>query len=514
MNNEFAGLWPDISFGTFFENYHVIPRSFDFGNILSEQTDTLEVFSGFRKTFGTWSSFVNNAGAGTTVTGFPSLPATMNPLQGYTGTLVVSTSGAPTVDDDLAFVFDFGGTTINVPITLNRIVLFPVRPEVPYVEKLQFLTDIIRSATGEEQRIALRKNPRQLFEWNVRTDNGDWDQQRLNVLMYDWQQRTWGIPMWHEQTMLTAAATAGDTVINVGSTANADYRVGGLAMVFVDGQSFDVQTIAAVGASTITFENPLIGSYPADTVVAPLRAGFMKRRTDASRWRSGDMNLRVSFTCTDNDSDLADISGLDSYNGKVLLDECNVMTGDTIGESYEKDIIVLDNLTGTISQESPWDYAKRGSSLTLYSNTKAQTWTWRQFLHAMKGRQVSFYVPTFNKDMTPTAALVSAAQDLVIENIGYVQFIDRKPNKKHIQVVLTDGTTIEREISSASETSTSIETLTMTDTWGQDVAVEDIERISFLEEVRYNSDEITIRHERGERTVHIGAPILTVFDDS
>ena len=513
-NNSFVAKFDDMAFPDWYENFHVIPRSFDFGNILSQQTSTIEVHSAYRRDNQTWSSFTNNAGAGTDVTGFPSLPATMYPLKSYTGDLVVGTSGAPSVDDTLAFVFNFGGAEISIPIKLNRIVLFPVRPEVPYTEKLQFLTDIISSATGNEQRVALRKNPRQLFEWNVRLDNGDWERQRMGVLMYDWQQRTWGIPMWHEATQLTVAASAGDTTINVGSTDDADYRVGGLAMVFTDGKTFDVQTIASVTSTTITFENPLLGSYPVRTEVAPLRAGFMKSQVNARRYRSADMELSVRFTVTDNDSNLGDLTGLNTYRSKVLLDDCNVMTSNTISDSFKKDIIVLDNLTGTISQESPFEYGKRSSSLTLWANSRADVWNWRQFLHAMKGRQVSFFVPTYNKDLTVVQDRVIADTDLVIENIGYVQFNDRKPNKKHIQIVLKDGTKLEREIISSAETSTTLETLTLNTTFGIDFLASDVERVSFLEEVRYNSDEIVINHERGERTVHVSAPILTVFDDS
>jgi len=514
VNNEFVADWDDhwSGFKEFFENYHVIPRQFAFGNILSTQTSPLNVFSGFRRTFGVWSSFVNNAGAGTTLLGMPTLPAVMSPLQGHEMTLEVTTNGNPSVDDDLAFVFDFGGTTINVPISLNRIVLFPVRPEIPYVEKLKFLTDIIRTADGSEQRIAIRKNPRQFFDWDVRMDDMEWDKQRVDTLMFDWQSRIWGVPMWHEATTLTVAAAVGTLTVNVDTTADADYRVDGLVMIFADSQTFDVQTISSFTANTITLKNATLNAFSVGATVAPLRTGNLRRSVSSSRFRSADQKLRLSFRIIDNDSDLADTSAFDSYNSKVLLDTCNVMVSSTLAEQFVRELIVIDNPAGIVTQDSPWDSGMHGFPLTLRAYSKAELWDLRQLVHALRGKQVSFYVPTFNHDLTPTGPLASASQDLVIENIGYTQFVRGRQPKNHIWMRLLDGTVYTREITSYVETTTALETLTMNAAWGADIALADIDRISYLEEVRFNSDDITIRHERGDRLVHVSAPVITTFE--
>lgn len=510
---EFAGLFSDMVAPDFFENFHVVPRSFDFGNILSTQTSPLEVFSGYRKEFHTWSSFVNNAGAGTTLLGVPSLPAVMNPLDGYLMTLQVTTVGNPTVDDDLAFVFDFGGTTISVPITLNRIVLFPVRPEIPYRERMQFLTDIIPHEDGGSQRIKVRKNPRQLFNWNIRLEDGLFGKQRLDTLLFDWQARTWGLPIWHEATELTVAATAGQLTINVVSTDDADFRVGGLALVFVDGTLFDVQTIDSLTSTTITFENAILNSYPVRAAVTPLRTANMKEAVEASRFPNANQDLQVSFRVLDNDSDLADATGWPTYNGKVLLEDCNVLRGGSMSESFIRRIVLVDPGTGVTTQDSPWLYGKRGYPLTLRANSKAEVWDLRQLMHYFGGQQVSFYVPTFGKDLVPTGALLAADTDLDIENIGFTQHVQNRGPKRHIWVRLKDGTTLQREITSSVEIDASNETLVVDSVWPGQIEVDEIDRISYLEEVRYNSDDISIEYTRGSRQVYFDAPVITTFDN-
>ena len=509
---EFVALFYDMGQPDWFDNFHVVPRSFNFGNILSAQTSPLEVFSGYRTEFRTWSSILNNAGSGTSLIGTPSLPATMNPLDGYAMTLEVSTSGNPSVDDDLAFVFDFGGDTINVPIVLNRIVLFPVRPEIPYRERLQFKTDVLPKESGKEQRIKLRKNPRQYFDWSVRLDDGTFDKGRLDTLLFDWQSRTWGVPIWHEATTLSVAASAGALTLNVDTTANADYRVDGLVLIYSAADVFDVQTIDSFTATTITLKNATLNSFAFGATVAPLRTGTMASQVGASRFISGDQTLNVSFRILDNDSDLADTTGWDTYNSKVMLDTCNVIRGSSLNETYERAIIVMDGGVGITSQDSPWDVGKRSTTLTLRANSAAEVWDLRQLLHHFAGRQVSFYVPTFGQDLVADQPLLTASQDLVITNIGYTQFVRTRQPRNHIWLRKTDGTVITREITSSVATTSAIETLALNTTWGQDIALDEIDRISYLEEVRFNADDIVIEYPRGERQVYVTAPIISTFD--
>jgi len=511
VNDTYAGLFTE-SQPEWFENFHVVPRSFDFGNILSTQTSPLTVFSGYRKEERTWSSFTNNAGAGTELLNIPALPTTMYPMDGHAMTLEISTSGNPSVDDDLAFVFDFGGSTISVPIVLNRVVLFPIKPEIPYTERLQFRTDVLPKESGKEQRIRLRKNPRQFFDWRVRIDDGTFDKGRMDTLLFDWQSRTWGVPIWHEATSITSAATLGDLTITVGSTDDADYRIGELVLIYTDSGTFDVQTIDSFTSTTITLKNALLSSYAVGAEVAPLRTANMRSNVGANRWPSADQELNVSFRVLDNDSDLADLTGWNTYNSKVMLDTCNVMRGGSLAETYQRNIIILDNGTGVTTQDSPWDNGKRSTTLTLRADTKADVWNLRQLLHSLGGKQVSFYVPTFGQDLIADQPLVSASQDLVIMNIGYTQFVRNRQPRNHIWLRTLDGTTYAREISNSVETSSLVETLELSTTWGADIALADIDRISYLEEVRFNTDDIRIEYSRGERQVYLTAPVISTFD--
>lgn len=499
--------------GTFdwFESFHVIPRRFDFGNLLTTQQEPIEVYSAFRDDDHTWLSFVNNAGDGITLLGQPSLPVVIGPQTGIQMTLEVDTSGEPNVDSTLDFVFDVG--TTEVPITLQRVVLFALQPESGYDEFLEFLTEVINHDDGSEQRIAWRKNPRQLFDWRVIVEDGA-SRSRLENIIYEWQRRVFGIPVWHEQTTLTSAATAGDTTINVGETDFRDFREGGLVLIYQDDIVNDVGTIAAGGiaASSITVESGLLSSYSEGALVVPLRTGVIRGTVQGKRYPSGAQELTIKFRVDDNDANLADTTAWTMLNSKVLLDDNNAISG-TLSETFDQQVTIIDNDTGKVYQTSAWGFNKRVSAKTFWTNSLEGLWQVRQLLHALRGRQISFYLPTFADDLQPVTELTSGSSTMTITNVGYDQFVKERQNRNIIRITFVDGSTpLIRTITASTPIDASTEGITVDSPWPATYQPEDIDKVMFVEEVRFNSDTIRIQHTPGHRTVRIGAAVTTVFE--
>lgn len=494
-----------------FEAFHIIPRRFDFGNLLTTQQEPIEVYSAFRDDDHTWLSLSNNAGDGISLLSQPTLPVVIGPQEGVVMTLQVEASGEANIDGTLDFVFDVG--TSSVPITLQRVVLFPLPPESDYTENLEFLTEILTGDDGSEQRIAWRKNPRQLFEWKVIVEDGT-SRSRLQNILYEWQRRVFGIPIWHEQTKLTTAATAGDTVLTVSQTDYRDFREGGLVLVYQDDVVNDVVTIAAggIGASTITIESGLLSSYSVGTQVVPLRTGVIRSAVSGRRYPSGAQELTINFRVEDNDANLASTSGWTMLNSKVLLDDKNAISG-TLSESFDQEVTIIDNATGKVFQSTGWSYHRRGSSKTFWTNTLQGLWKIRQLLHALKGRQVSFYLPTFVSDLQPVLDLTSGAGTMTIANVGYTQFAQGRLGKNIIRVTFKDGSTpLIRTITDSSIVDVDTESLTLDDVWPATYTPEEVDKVMFVEKVRFDSDTISFRYTPGQRTVRVSGSVRTVIE--
>lgn len=495
-----------------FEAFHIVPRRLDFGNILTPQSSTLDVYSAHRKDQKDWTGFTNNAGVGVTATNLPSLPETFDPETSFNLTIDVDTDGPPSVDSTFDFTFDDGEAS-SIPITLERIILFFLQPNIPYIETLEWGTDVIAHADGTEMRASYRKNPRQIFDWDCFIEEGR-ERGRVESLLFDWSTRVFGVPVWHELTKLTAAASSGATTITVESTNYADYRVGGLVVVYQDSLNFDVHTISAFTATTITIESPLGASYAVNTFVAPVRTAVLDRVPNYNRYIVGGSNVQLRFRVTDNDPDssIADTSAFSSYNSKVLLDDCNGVSG-TMQETNPRDVVVIGNTAGRTSQSSAWDNAKRTSQKTFLAFGKQAVWEHRQLLHALRGRQISFYIPTFSNDLIVDDALTSGANTMIVQNIGYSKFIQERQHRDVIRITFNNGDpALIRTITASSEIDSDQETLTLGDTWPDNYATSDVERVEFIEKSRFNSDTVRLDHELGERLVRITVPVQTVLE--
>lgn len=493
-----------------FESFHIIPREFDLGNLLSRQVRSVEIYSAFRKEFHDWTAFVNNSGNGVALVSAPSLPYTFPPQSGLDVDIEIDLDGPASVDSTVDFVFDVP-QTISLILSFQRIVTFVPDPEVPYSEVLEFVTDINPHRDGTEQRIALRRVPRQVFEWTLRLDDGR-SRSAVHNTLFEWQGRIFGVPAWSEQIKLTAPAAINDTTVTTSATANTDFRVDGLVIVYQDQFTFDVAQITAIGANSIDFDTPLAHSFTVGAKVAPVRIALMDPDVRGTRFPSADATLQPRFVVTENGNDLADVSAWPSLNSKVLISGCNIIR-DEMAEAFLIGVSRLDSIAGQIYQESTWSSGKRAHQLTFVVRTVAELFTLRQLVHALKGKQRSFYVSTFSNDLQPVQDLASGSNLLTVANVGYARFIQARSPRDAIRVMFNDGTApVIFTVASASEVDEDTETITINGTWAATYPVATVRRIEFLEKVRLDTDRLLFLHAPGGVNVTLSVPVITVLE--
>ena len=498
-----------------FEKFHVFPGSFILGNVLSTQQIPVDVYSAYRQATHDWDGFTNNAGAGVSLLNQPSYSYSFVPQTGYSGLLLeVTANGPPTVDSTLDFIFST--MTISPVIQLERLLLFDLPPEADYTELLGFLTEIQPHLDGGEHRLGLRKSPRQEFEWDLVLEDSHL-RSRIHNLLFNWQAYVFGVPVWHEATFASAAISATDTTINVRSTAYADYREGGLVLVYESSSKFDVMEVDVGGitGTTLTFTNGVQNAYTTRALVMPLRTGVLGPSVPGTRLITDAGRLRARFLVKDNDASLASTSGWDTYGGKVVLNDVNSAGGgNSVEEELLRDVIVLDNGVGAFSLDTLWAQSKRRHTKTFWARTPEELWSVRQLLWALRGRQVSFYLPTKGSDLTPTANLLSGGATLTVRNVGYARHVQNRQTRNVIQVHFNNGDPpLVREVISSAEVDPDTETLTTDSTWPSTYTPSEVDRIEYLELTRFDSDDIRFQYNLGERTCRISAPTITVFDE-
>ncbi len=505
---------PESTLGSYwFDAFHVIPRSFDFGNLLSNQSVPIEVFNAFRNAPKEWTSFVSNAGAGTSLSGAPSLPTQVDALSGIQMTVDVSTSGDAFVDSTLDFGFS-GLYTLFVPIEIQRIVMWGVAPEQLFSEFMAFLTNVHESKDGTEKRHSVRKSPRQSWSYRYLIDEGE-GAQVLENLMFDFQALTFGVPVRLDGTEVTSTVTAGDTTINVGSTAYRDFRVGGLVVIFSDQGTFDVLEVSpgGIASTTIALESPSVNSYPVGTEVFPLRTCTAQKAISGDRWPANLQRVNIQFESTDNDVDLADLSAFSSFDGKLLLDGGNVMRR---GQFSNRMTIKLEQVDGKIGlryQDSFWERGKRSHLFTIRADGRQAIWEMRQMLHAIKGRWTSFYVPRDSDDLVAVNDLIGASNVMDVSNVGYAQFVRNRRPKNVIRISFVDGSTpLLRTIIGSSSPTASVDQLVVDAVWPSTITPNQISRIDYVEKVRFDTDRMKIDFDSVALRAYMSAPVKVLFE--
>jgi len=489
-----------------FERLHSYPSILELGNILSTVERDIEIYNSYRTTVQTLNTATNNVGTGVSFQNLPSLPANISPNDGLVFQVRVTTQGQPSLDGTLDFTTSV--YPLSIDLTAVRIVMMAYEPHGEIQESLEFLTNIIRSANGKEQRIRVRNYPRQTFDYFYMIPDGD-ERRRLEAFLYKWHPQTFGVPIWFEAQSLTAAVTSGSYTFNV-PTDYSDFRVGGLMIVWQDYQTFDALEIQSMTSSQITTTSPATMNHAIGTKVMPLRTGVTKQEISGDKFPVNLHTVAIKFYITDNEVDIGSTTAFGTHNSKVMFEDANWIPRNTNTDTLKNLIHIIDNEIGARSQFSDWTNSHPITSKGFFCKNIQATWQMRQVLHALAGRQKSFYLPTFYNDVVVNDTLASGTSLMDIDHIGYTDYIGANEPNKSLYIVLNDGTVYTREVQSASEIDSTTERLVLDTTWPTNILPSEIYRISFLRLCRFAVDRFEINHTVSGKS-HLKTPVQGVL---
>lgn len=498
-----------------FEIVHVFPRRLDLGNVLSFVDEDIEVYNAFRDQAQSWSAVDVGLGSGAELVGsVPPPPVSLPPLSGVVLSLEVQPVGPPFIDGVILFTFA-GLYETPVPVTASRLVAFPFQPEQGVREYLRWLTDVLDVKSGREQRVALRAFPRQEFRLEFVLDEGP-ELTAFDNVVGDWQALVFGLPVWTESAFMTSAVAPGDLVLPISTSAWADYRVGGLAMVWSDRRAQEVVVVSGVSAGELSLGSPVLSAYPRGAVVMPVRLARLGPEVQGSRFRVGAGRRAALFRVVDNvvGSGFPDLSAFPTYDGDPLFDDPNAIPGGTLREGLVRRLVDFDSGSGAFSAQTTWGVGKRASAKGFRPKNPEALWRVRRALHALRGRHRAFWLPTFYRDLRVVETVQGGTGALIVEDVGFTQFVGgSRPNRSVIRLESVSGASQVREVVSASVLSGNRESLSVSPAWSAgNIAPSDVRRVTFFERVRLASDDVEIVHGSLAGQAEITLGVITVLD--
>lgn len=379
---------------------------------------------------------------------------------------------------------------------------FPAAQEIS--EVLEWRTDVLQARAGE-QRIALRPRPREIITFRHRLDA--LGMARASELARAGFVGDWDVPLWHLAVQPVADLTQGATEVLIDTTVS-DFRAGKLAGIAVDGRDAAPVAIASVQPDRLTLVEPLILQLPAMTVAArrisvmPIRAGIRTSAIEITRRRQGDGTVTASFLLRDA-PDLTALT-LPSYLGRpVQIDPSLVRR--SLTASLRRAVEYVDNGFGPVVVEPIRDMFERSEAITLKAQGLAKRQALRRWLWSLRGRQVSFWLPTWGNELQLRSAMTSGS--VLMRVVPVVSVASIGSYVGHRIVLEMPSALRYRTITAAIEDGAD-HRLTLSSNLGEVVPLGT--KLHFLTCVRSDADRIEIQH--GAVTSEVTLPMVQVLE--
>ncbi len=463
----------------YYYRVHVQPGVIELGNLLSAQTRNVEAWNAHFD--GKLLSSISDTGLdGIDLAEPVAAPTTFAPLESRIYTLSISISGSPTIDGQYAFLF--AGETPTLRITGRRVVVWPFVPQTRFREQLQWLTDVMQ-AYSAEQRLALRTAPRQSFQYDFQLTPRQYS--RAKAISTQWAHRVYGAPVWAEAVRL-GNLPAGATSLSFDTT-SADFRADDVVLLWESDEKFFAVETTTKTDSSMGLKLPLDQAFN-NAYVMPLRFARTLRGTEFRRSANDIIDAKMVFL-VGNNIDLGASIGLTQYRGlDVMTDRSVVVSG--MAERIVRAVDVFDNGSGPIEVDQERAYPDRSEVLTMDALTRAEAWRMRQWLHARRGRQKSFWLPGWNNDIEIIEDVGAAASAITVKHIGYPFYY----GVSDIMIDLSDGSRLFGRILSGATDGSGNEILSLEAPLGVAFTVADVVLCCFMKHVRLDTDQIDVTH--------------------
>jgi hypothetical protein len=467
----------------YYYRIHVDPQTIAFGAILSPESREFLVWNAWFETKS--CSVITKTNPTEYVLTGDSAPFDLNALESITYDVDVTEEGS--TEFTATITFDFGAETPVVSLSGTRVITFVWYPLLALVETLEWLTQIIKGKSGLEQRISLRRIPRQGFQVPVYFDD-EQAQARFEAAIFSWQKRTWGVPVWPEGVEHSGTISAGTTAITVDTT-NADFRDDSLAIIYVDEDNYEVVKIETKTDSVLNLEVGTQNAFSGDKLIVPVRIANMTTPVRMRQHPDGFAYMDCQFLVTINEL-------LTGYTADETYDGLTVLTGATyvdpaVDLESDADIVMSDCGTGPFDVFSDSEFNVISQSHLFKNWDKADCWNFRLFLHHLYGRQIPVWSPTFKNDLQLTDTIGSSDVNFRVSNIGLADNMGVNNLRTHIAFMFPDGTNYYREITGIVESGTE-EIITIDSSLGLEVQIGDCE-ICFLDKYRLANDKVSIK---------------------
>lgn len=391
-------------------------------------------------------------------------------------------------------VDDIAVPTVAPPVAtpaplISRLLAEQVRQSIKYS------TNVLVMWNGLESRVSLTPYPRESVQFSVLL--ADADLRTMRALLFLQPETPQLLPMRVEETAALADITGTTIVIDSSQIDWPDTNTGWSVLVEnFAGQSYVANVIGEIGFGTTTttltvdVSPPAGQTYIAGSHVIPLRSVYLDDNQVSNRYPVAAGVFQISGVVQPVRTTIGTGATVTMFDGLPVFDRR--LNADQVSpEANVGGLQVIDGGAGGAYYTRtayPQSDMQRRHTFVIKSIGERQ-WL-RKFWQTVRGKQVAFLCPTWKPDLVAAATPGLGSTTLLINSTpDYVTTWFPSSAHRHLQLNLTDGTTLYVKVTAAVDNGNGTQSLTVSVAFG---SLPGIDSISLLEQVRFDNDELAI----------------------
>jgi len=474
----------------YYYRIHISPNPLSFGNLVTTTTQSVILWNAYFETKTLSSALLTN-GDGISISSPVAVPSNLAPLRYITYDVTAHMDGPPLMDATYTVII--GGETMRLSITGQRIVPFLLPPNWRdgVTETFGFLTDVLRSQDGTEQRISLRGKPRRRFEYRFVAAGSQW--QQLQPLLWGWHKYPFAVPVWTDRAILTADIAVGVVSIPIETSTSRSFVVGGLCALVQNSTVYEAGVIDAVNPTSITLRLPTTRAWAKGSALYPMVTANLPETLPMTRETDNVIVGNALFDCEvgTTDARLPVAAAAVTYGGvEVITAQPNWSGGLQHDNTQASEVI--DNDTSWPVRFVTEGFARSVRAHRWLLGSKTEIDAFRAMLKRLNGRQKIVHLPSFSDDLPMAASASSGAIDIEVDVPNLGQFITPTGPYRFIQVVLSNGTTKYHTITSVTSYLGHYR-LGVSPALDYNIVLGQVQRVSFMPLFRLQNDEVSLQ---------------------
>jgi hypothetical protein len=394
-------------------------------------------------------------------------------------------------------------------------ILVPFRADwsSPVLHSLGYLTEVLTSRSGREQRRALRNKPRRRVEWRSLLRGADFRTFRSflaarpedDLYLADETRRLFN-PISQESA---------DTAITL-DDATPDWVFDGAVLVIEHPFTHDrrLRTVSDLTGSVVTFSTALGADFPGGVVLRPCFKGVMAEQLSGTLLTSGVSQVPLAFE-VDPGSEPAPAPGLAdaTFNDlEVFEHRPNWSSPIEIEDAFTGETV--DYQTGVLARHRPVAFpieARRSQHLLRRQADFDQV---LGVFHRAEGRRGEFYLPSGTTDIVLAATVASGASVWPVVDSGPISIADAyddHPIYRAFEVRMRSGAVHRFKVTGTS-TSGGLSRLHTATNAPANIAPSDVLSIGWMPVCRFASDDLALEYLTPE-TVRATIGTVTIEGD-